>query len=175
MEKSKNIWFPGKFIILLFFINFFIISFKFTILYSQVQQEWIRYYPAIFPEDMALDDSGNVYIAGIAANTRYIYFTIKYSPSGTILWVNDDSAGTVAKAICVDKYHNVYVTGFRSNPQHDFCTIKYDQSGKRQWINYFDGPVHGEDEGEVIVVDNANNIYVSGLAKLPEGTMFLQQ
>ncbi len=163
-------------------ISFFLFEIFFIpLLYSQVQQEWIRYYPdsnnfRVLPNDMVLDDSGNVYITGmVLTNTWQAFCTMKYSPSGNQIWVSNyygiSIGGREARSIALDKNSNVFVTGYtyQNSTFFDFCTIKYNSIGEQQWINFYDGLVHGEDEGEVIAVDNANNVYVSGFSQITGG------
>jgi hypothetical protein len=183
MKKLINICSSSKFLFFFSFIQFFIINPQFVTLYSQlVQQEWIRYYPdsnskfTTFPQDMVLDDSGYVYITGLSlTNTWEAFCTMKYSPAGNLIWVSNyygiSIGGREAKAIVLDKNSNVFVTGssYQNSTFVDFCTIKYNSSGVEQWINYYDGLIHGEDEGEVIAADNANNIYVSGFSEISTG------
>src|SRR5436309_7436905 len=100
-------------------LTFFTLKVEFC--FSQVQQEWLRLYPdpntfIATAGSMALDDSGNVYVAGYTENSgSNSICTIKYSSSGVQQWVanyySNNSGGRTAFSVAVDKSSNVYVTG----------------------------------------------------------------
>lgn len=80
--------------------------------------------------DIAVDNSSNAYITGYSLELAgdYDYYTVKYSPSGTILWQDalDNGDDDIAYGIAVDGGGNVIVTG-RSyiGDDYDFLTVKY--------------------------------------------------
>jgi len=86
---------------------------------------------------IALDSSGNVYVAGTSygSGTGYDCTTVKYAPDGTELWVvsyNGPVNGSDrAKAIAVDSSGNIYVGGDGDGAGQyaysDYATIKYSQ------------------------------------------------
>jgi len=122
-------------------------------------------------KDIAVDNSGNVYITGvtfIASNTNYL--TIKYSPSGTRQWIQrfnePDSTycDNRASAIALDTFGNIYVTGQSVGLIYstDYATVKYNPSGTQKWVARYDGPVHNTDEARAMTVDLTGNVYVTG-------------
>lgn len=132
---------------------------------------------------MAIDDWGNVYVtgysAGIAANSKYDYATIKYSSTGEVLWVrrydgpaNDDDE---AKAIALDSFGNAYVTGYSVGigTSNDYATIKYSPSGEALWERRYDGPENSDDEAKAIAVDAVGNTHVSGFSTSTSGRDYL--
>ena len=137
---------------------------------AQVNQEWVKRYSSPGSNDdyafaMTFDAAGNVYVTGKANGDMA---TIKYSPSGTLLWqaiyagpANDADEGD---AICVDGAGNVYVTGrsFGNNSQNDFATIKYDPSGNELWVQRYNGTANDEDRPYGIAVDASGNVYAGG-------------
>ena len=106
------------------------------------------------PTDIAVDDSGNVYVTGssYSSPSNQDYATVKYSPSGIQLWEAryENSAGTVPLSLSVDRSHNVYVGGFPG-------IVKYDATGAQQWNVSIGGmPI------TTIAVDDSGYVYGSG-------------
>jgi hypothetical protein len=67
----------------------------------------------------------------------------------------------------VDEADNVYVTGVSSSSSDaGYLTIKYRSDGTAVWINRYDGPASGGDLARAIKLDNAGNVYVTGLSGL---------
>jgi uncharacterized delta-60 repeat protein len=119
---------------------------------------------------IALDGAGNIYVTGRSwdTNTHFDWVTIKYNSLGDTVWVKRMN-GTYnwedyASAIAVDSLGNVYVAGVTWNVSTyiDYFTIKYDSIGDLKWSIFYDGPTHGEDRAQAIVVDSIGNVYVTG-------------
>ncbi len=122
---------------------------------------------------MAIDGSGNVYVAGYTycgGNLSYNYTTVKYNTAGAEQWVatyNGPVNGLdVAQSIAVDGSGNVYVTGYSqgSGTGYDYLTIKYNPAGAQEWLCRYDGPVQGDDFGFGIALDGPGNVYVTGFS-----------
>lgn len=119
---------------------------------------------------IAQDQAGNVYVTGYStgATTSKDYKTIKYSPSGALIWETTFNgpinAGDYSYAITVDPNSNVYVTGRvdYGPTSSDIVTIKYNSLGVQQWFARYSGPMNGVDEGKIVVTDNSGNVYVGG-------------
>jgi len=165
----------------------------FTVKYSSSGvAQWTKTYdgPASlydFPQAIAVDDVGNVYVTGKskeleAGNERWDYATIKYGPDGDELWCqryngpgnHDDEA----RAIAVDGSGNVYVTGYSrgSGTGPDYATIKYDPNGATLWEKRYNGqggPHVGSDYAYDIVVDGSGNIYVTGYSYDSYGWLYV--
>jgi hypothetical protein len=81
------------------------------------------------------DDSGNVYIAGMATDTLWDYaiVTLKYDSTGTLKWSvkyeNSIQSGNTPVGIIKDPWGNIYVGGHKhsptSNSPYDFLVLKY--------------------------------------------------
>lgn len=122
---------------------------------------------------IALDNQDYVYVTGYTTHPSQSsnFITVKYSPNGEILWMtqfnNYLNHWDIPKAIAVDNSYNVYVTGRGGGPNwlfSDYNTVKYNSNGVQQWAMNFN--VIGEDSPADIVVDNENNVYVTGWSEL---------
>ena len=80
---------------------------------------WVARY-AGYAIDIAVDRSGNVYVAG---NTGLI----KYNSSGILEWIVKNPSFIIA----LDKQENIYCARLK--------TIKYDKSGNPKWVSNHDG------------------------------------
>jgi hypothetical protein len=116
---------------------------------------------------LALDQQGNIYIAGRNWKTeRPGILLLKYTGDGTLEWQrnvggDDDSA----EKIVVDGSGNAYITGYKyyegGTGHTDVLTIKVDTEGVEQWWRTYDGPGSNRaDAGVLMVLDNAGNLYV---------------
>ncbi len=119
------------------------------------------------PEDLIIDDSGNIYVLGSFQN-EYSYtdmVILKYSSDGDLIWEEIYSSdywasNDYAAALTLDIHNNVYITGMK---EYWFNTIKYTQEGEHLWEIYWEEPelrydAHVSD----ILVNTSGDVYVLG-------------
>ena len=118
--------------------------------------------------DIALDESGNVYVTGRTSDgvvTASDYLTIKYDSSGVEEWVRRYRGSGVylneANAMVVDASGNVYVTGYTSTSNYH-TTIKYNSDGDKWWIASHSDSVSYGGHATGIAIDALRNVYVTG-------------
>lgn len=141
---------------------------------AQLQQEWAAHYPGpgtvtTDANRLALDGSGGVYMAGTDSNVRYLL--VRYDRNGRQLWAVHyvGPGGTsytydVLSGLAVDASGNACVTGssLGRTGAYDCATIKYDGEGHPLWVHRFDGPVHANDGGADLALDESGQVYVTG-------------
>ena len=85
----------------------------------------------------------------------------KYDTNGNKLWTAQSTvaSGTWA-SVAVDAHDDIYITGMRrSGSVDEVALVKYDSSGNQTWVQYIP---YGY--GQVVTVDNSDNVYVAGTA-----------
>ncbi len=123
--------------------------------------------------DVFVDGSGNVYIAGASdgtssATTPADFMTIKYDASGNVTWskrYNYTSQIDQAKKVYVDASGNVYVTGQVQSTSYgfDIYTIKYNSAGTQVWANrYNNTSMVGDDVAKDMAVNTAGEVFITG-------------
>jgi len=117
---------------------------------------------------LALDAQGNVYVTGYSEGVGSDYATIKYGPTGDLLWKKryngPGNSRDGARTLAVDVQGNAYVTGSSNGVESsdDYATIKYSPTGVRLWVRRYNGPGDGYDEATALALDAEGNVYVAG-------------
>lgn len=99
---------------------------------QQATEEWAARYSGqasslLAAVSIAVDSFGNSYVTGTSSDNAggvSKLVTVKYSPAGQQLWLNEYSGGS-AQAIAVDNAGGVYVTGTLSvsTSDTDYLTV----------------------------------------------------
>ncbi|MCC3155770.1 SBBP repeat-containing protein [Hymenobacter sp. 15J16-1T3B] len=118
---------------------------------------------------IAVSSVGNVYVTGRLSlrGVGNYYGTLKYSPTGLLLWGKYYGYGgnNEALGVAVDASDNAYVTGLTTGSASvttDYTTLKYHADGPQLWVKSFNGYGKGDDRAETIVADRAGNVFVTG-------------
>ena len=135
-------------------ISFFVlVSFQ---TFANVTEIIKRTKTLLHPEDIAVDNAGNVYVTGTVSDNVF-----KIAPEGVITEIIGKGQRLAhPKAIAVDTAGNVYVTGALS-----FNAIKITPEGIITEIIvkvFGDGAEHNLSFPNAIAVDNVGNVYVTG-------------
>ncbi len=122
------------------------------------------------PEDMVLDESGNVFVTGRtrrASGSGYNDFAIvKYNSSGVQQWVSyydgPNNLDDDPLAINLDADGNIYVCGEsnRTGSNFVFTVVKYNSSGNYQWEYAYD--INESSRAFAMWIDGVGNVYASG-------------
>jgi hypothetical protein len=121
------------------------------------------------PCAIAVDASGNVFVAGSALGSfNYDFTTVAYSGAGVALWTNRYNGGhgsDNALAAAVDLAGNVFVTGQSANSfgYDDYVTVACSGAGLPLWTNrynpmFFSGYAYAR----AVAVDTNGNVFVTG-------------
>jgi uncharacterized delta-60 repeat protein len=126
---------------------------------------------------IAVDSSGNSYIAGASNNSGTTDIQIaKYNSSGTIQFQRllGRSGQTNGQSIVLDSSNNFYVCGFSTAGVGNFRfqIAKYNSSGTIQWQRKL-GTATGNNFGYSITVDSSDNIYAFGQTGVSGTTDFI--
>ncbi len=93
------------------------------------------------PTGVAVDDTGNVFVIGWSCASNCDFITLKYNPSGTLLWdarYDYASDNDYARSLLIDDSGSVYVAGrVDSVNVPSGMLVKYNSSGVEQWAKKF--------------------------------------
>ncbi|RDH82483.1 MAG: hypothetical protein DIZ80_09350 [endosymbiont of Galathealinum brachiosum] len=132
------------------------------------------------PYDIALDSSGNIFIAGVTHGnfdgnttpTGRDIFVAKYNNLGAKIWTRQLQGDNWERAegIAVDSSDNVYITGYTgsdelggevTNGSINSFIIKYSNDGSRLWTRLISSA--NSEYGYGVATDSNNNVFVTGM------------
>ncbi len=113
--------------------------------------------------DLAIDTSDNIYLAGSRGQDAYI---LKFDSSGTLQWENtwDGGRSDLGRAIALDSSNNIYIVGMKNSMEQysnwDIFFLKCNNSGVVMFNASWGG--NTKDYGTGVALDSSNNIFVAG-------------
>ncbi|MFH0864803.1 MAG: T9SS type A sorting domain-containing protein [Bacteroidota bacterium] len=138
--------------------------------------KWSSVYPVYsnltIPLDLAVSDSGNVYITCMENVTINKYFlTMKYDLNGNIKWINSYStsweSGNYNCKITIDQNENSYIACVESQDSVNvFLTLKYNSAGIQQWSSIYTHP-------DAVTAVTANSNFPCGIAVDTDGNVYV--
>ena len=173
------------------FYDAFLVKFN-----SSGVRQWGTYYGAYDDERgnaCAVDNSGNIYLAGVATSISSIAsgghqnilegasdaMLVKFNASGVRQWATyyGGAGQDWGRSCAVDAGGNVYMAGITASANaiamgghqgtfgggKDAYLVKFSAQGTRQWATYYGGT--DLDEGTSCAVDESGNVYLAGKAK----------
>ena len=110
---------------------------------------------------MAVDNQGNVYIAGVDSPTGWTgpVFAVKYDTNGHLLWQRTYAGNNIVRAITLDNNGNLFVAGMTDAGKEysRSLTIKYGTNGEELWAKQRNRSLFN-----AIATDKDGNVYVTG-------------
>ncbi len=107
--------------------------------------------------DIAIDDSGNVYVTGTS-----VMGTMKYDKDGNEIWFRRFGQFSAGYRIDIDKTGDIYIAGESNN---DYATVKYNTEGNQLWAKTYNGPGNAQDRIADMVIDNNDDVIVTGRSR----------
>jgi hypothetical protein len=133
-------------------------------------QRWVGLYSAgqhyDMANDIAIDNAGNVYVAGRSDSLRFSDGALlKYNPDGILLWKDRFDAGDYDEymRVVTDAQNNAIVTGTSSvnSSYYDYITLMYSPSGVRQWNARYVASGYPQ----ALCVDRFGSVFVTGASQ----------
>lgn len=139
-------------------------------------QQWAKTYAGAagnddIPDAIRVTSAGNCYVAiasdaDASANVRNNIITLAYDNAGTVLFTKSmasNNSNDVPTAITEDGSGNIIVAGSSELiPEKNAVVAKYNQVGTEQWTKYYNGQGDNTDNGDDIVVDGSDNVFIAG-------------
>lgn len=143
---------------------------------SQLVEQWQYIFDTIYvsfsstftgaDQHFAFDTDGNIILATSMSGKIGV---VKFTPSGTILWVKLQSGtglnNNEVYKVVTDAQNNIYFTGAVSmagGSYFDMGTFKLDPDGNLLWFIPHNGPANTNDKGHSLAVATDGSVYVGG-------------
>jgi hypothetical protein len=118
---------------------------------------------------LAVDGSGNVYVAGESYDGTFDYVLVKYDSSGNEVWTRryertgTFNGGVSPAHVVLDAGGNIYLVAsdFR-NGDFDYLAAKYSPQGDLLWSRFYNGPGNTTDVALAGAVDAGGNLCITG-------------
>ncbi len=116
--------------------------------------------------DIGIDNSGNIIIAGVTGINDVKFTAVKYNPNGQLLWASVFEASSNSSQVndmAIDNYNNVYLTGtaFNFGSKRDIPIVKFNQLGNVVWSVVYNNNLNYSDVANSIAISNTD-VYVAG-------------
>jgi hypothetical protein len=113
---------------------------------------------------LEIDNLGNVYVFGrghTSSINPYGAFTIvKYNSIGNIIWITNDSLGSMPTKITLKNNRYIFVTGSKG---YKMYSVGYDSSGNKIFSASYPNPITSRAYGgKKVLFDKNNGIYILG-------------
>lgn len=118
---------------------------------------------------VAVDDSGYVYVTGYTTvSGSKDMVTLKYSPSGNLIWnqtfMGNTSGEDEGLDILVNAHGVVFVAGYIQNTTIDYAMLSYEKNGGIVWYRNYDG-TGSDDRATNAAFDSSDNLIFTGQSK----------
>lgn len=121
--------------------------------------------------DIITEPKGNIIVTGYMVNNgNYDFGTIKYSPSGNVIWTKYfnyiSTKNDYAMACCADSNSNITVCGYTqiSTLNINAMIVKYDPNGNQLWAKSYTSSGDKDDRFYDVLADSHGNFYAAGRA-----------
>lgn len=150
---------------------------------ADLTEEWSRTSPNLSLSDSKVGVFGDAYLTGtFGSGETNIILTLKYSPSGSLVWSNrytgPNSADDRSSQMLVDAQDNCYVLGRSTGTNthvgyghrlDDVVLLKYSAAGQQLWVSRFSSPHRIDIMPGRITLDTNGNVYATVIERDAQG------